>query len=67
MKKMKTKQFHKPFIKDLVFCGMVTIVSMISVRFILTNYLGHTISSLQNKPSKSYFQTESSVIKQNSR
>lgn len=64
---MKTKEFHKPFIKDLVFCGMVTIVSMISVRFILINYMGHTISSLQNKPYKSYFQTESSVIKQSSR
>jgi uncharacterized membrane protein len=35
---MKNNEFHMPFIKNLVFVWLVTIVSMISVRFLLVNY-----------------------------
>jgi hypothetical protein len=36
---MKKDDFHIPFIKNLVFVGLVTIVCMISTRFFLLNYL----------------------------
>lgn len=31
----KNSDFHKPFIKELVFVALVTIVSMISMRYFL--------------------------------
>ena len=34
-KLLKKNDFHKPFIKELVFVALVTIVSMISVRYFL--------------------------------
>lgn len=43
----KKEEFHKPFIKELVFVGLVTIVCIISTRFFLLNYLMTT----QNHPS----------------
>jgi hypothetical protein len=39
MKKSKFEEFHVPFIKNLVFVALVTVVSMISVRYYLTNSL----------------------------
>lgn len=42
----KKEDFHIPFLKDLVFVGLVTIVCMISTRFFLLNYLMAT----QNTP-----------------
>jgi hypothetical protein len=39
MSKCKFKEFHVPFIKDLVLVGLFTIVSMISVRYFINNYL----------------------------
>lgn len=42
----KNEDFHIPFLKDLVFVGLVTIVCMISTRFFLLNYLMTT----QNTP-----------------
>jgi hypothetical protein len=39
MKKSKFEEFHIPFIKNLVFVALVTVVSMISVRYYLTNSL----------------------------
>jgi uncharacterized membrane protein len=35
----KKDDFHAPFIKNLAFVGLVTIVSMISAHFLLVNYL----------------------------
>lgn len=37
MSKIKINEFHIPFIKELVFVGLVTIVSMISIRFLIEN------------------------------
>jgi hypothetical protein len=34
---MKNDEFHIPFIKSLVFMGLVTIVSMVSVHYFFTN------------------------------
>lgn len=39
MNKLKNEEFHIPFIKNLAFVGLVTIVSMVSVRFLLINYI----------------------------
>lgn len=38
MNNSQINEFHKPFIKSLVFIGLVTIVSMISVRY-LVNFI----------------------------
>lgn len=35
----RNDDFHVPFIKNLAFVGLVTIVSMISVRYFLLSYL----------------------------
>jgi hypothetical protein len=42
----KKEEFHIPFIKQLVFVGLVTIFCMVSTRFFLLNYLMTT----QNTP-----------------
>jgi uncharacterized membrane protein len=39
MSKSKFEEFHVPFIKNLVFVGLVTIVSMVSVHYYLTKSL----------------------------
>lgn len=46
MNNTKTGEFHIPFIKSLAFVALVTIVSMISVRF----YLLKSLSSINNPP-----------------
>jgi hypothetical protein len=43
----KNKDFHQPFLSQLIFVGLVTIVCMISTKFFLLNYLMTT----QNTPS----------------
>ena len=43
MSKTNLEEFHIPFIKNLVFVGLVTIVSMISARFFIINSF-HSIS-----------------------
>jgi len=50
----KNKEFHIPFIKELVFVGLVTIVSMISVRIFLTNFLPGSLKSYTFPPTQSY-------------
>lgn len=37
--KSDIKEFHIPFINALVIVGLVTIVSMISTRYFINNYL----------------------------
>ena len=44
MSKSKFEEFHVPFIKNLAFIGLVTIVSMISVRYYLTKSFPSTIN-----------------------
>jgi hypothetical protein len=39
MSESKIVEFHIPFIKSLVFVAVVTIVSMVSVHYYLTNSL----------------------------
>jgi hypothetical protein len=48
----KNEDFHIPFIKELVFVGLVTIVSMISVRY----FLFSTIHPVPNTPVIEYTQ-----------
>jgi hypothetical protein len=40
----KKEEFHIPFIKELVFVGLVTIVSMLSVRFFVTSFMPPTLN-----------------------
>lgn len=58
MSKFQNDQFHKPFIKNLVIVSLVTIVSMISVRFFLYNYLPAIIQSQSFASEKSYDQLD---------
>jgi len=51
----KKEEFHIPFIKNLVFIGLVTIVSMISVRY----FISFTLKTHQNTPIIQY--TESQI------
>ena len=51
----KKEEFHVPFIKNLVFIGLVTIVSMVSVRY----FLSFTLKTHQNTPIIQY--TESQI------
>jgi len=51
----KKEEFHVPFIKNLVFIGLVTIVSMISVRY----FISFTLKTHQNTPIIQY--TESQI------
>jgi len=51
----KKEEFHIPFIKNLAFIGLVTIVSMISVRY----FLSFTLKTHQNTPIIQY--TESQI------
>lgn len=51
---MKNDDFHIPFIKNLVFIGLVTIVSMISVHYILVNMLVSPLNTPVYTSDKSY-------------
>lgn len=51
---MKNDQFHIPFIKNLAFIGLVTIVSMISVHYIFVNILSPQSNSSQYTSQPSY-------------
>lgn len=55
---MKNEQFHIPFIKNLAFIGLVTIVSMISVHYILVNMLSPSSNSPVYTSSPSYNHAE---------
>jgi hypothetical protein len=56
MKKSKFEEFHVPFIKNLVFVALVTVVSMISVRYYLTNSLSASQQSSVYTSEQSQFQ-----------
>lgn len=61
MNKSKFEEFHVPFIKNLAFIGLVTIVSMITTRFLLINYMGSYLKTPEYTSSKSYNPIESPV------
>ena len=41
----KNDDFHVPFINNLAFVGLVTVVSMITTHFLLLNYLPSLIKT----------------------
>jgi hypothetical protein len=43
----KKEDFHIPFLNNLLFVGLVTIVSMISVRFFLYDYISTILKTPQ--------------------
>lgn len=57
---MKKDDFHIPFIKNLAFIGLVTIVSMISVHYLLHNMLMTPLNTPDYTSQKFYISTESS-------
>jgi hypothetical protein len=53
----KNDDFHVPFIKNLAFVGLVTIVSMITTHFLVINYLPILIKTPQYTSHQSHAQT----------
>jgi len=52
-------EFHKPFIKSLVFCAIVTIVSMVCTRIFIENYMSSNKSTPSFTSQKSQVSSES--------
>jgi hypothetical protein len=52
----RNEDFHIPFIKNLAFVGLVTIVSMITTRYLLINYLPNLIKTQEYTIQQSYNQ-----------
>ncbi len=50
--------FHIPFIKNLAFIGLVTVVSMITTRYLLINYLPNLIQNQQYTTQESQIQPD---------
>ena len=57
MSKSKFEEFHVPFIKNLAFLGLVTIVSMITTHYLLVNYLPNLIKTHIYTTQQSYNQS----------
>ena len=57
---MKNDEFHIPFIKNLAFIGLVTIVSMVSVHYFLHNMFIKPSNSLEYTSQQSNISKESS-------
>ena len=53
----KNDDFHMPFIKNLAFVGLVTIVSMITTHYLLLNYLPTITKTPQYTSQQSYIET----------
>jgi isoprenylcysteine carboxyl methyltransferase (ICMT) family protein YpbQ len=45
MSNLKNEEFHVPFIRNLAFIGLVTVVSMITTHFLVINYLPNLIKT----------------------
>lgn len=59
MSKISRKDdFHVPFIRNLAFVGLVTIVSMITTHFLLLNYLPNLIKTSSYTSNQSHIQSE---------
>jgi hypothetical protein len=52
----KNDDFHIPFIKNLVFVSLVTIVSMITTHFLVVNYLPRLIQTQEYTTQQSQIQ-----------
>jgi hypothetical protein len=57
MSKLRFEEFHVPFIKNLAFVGLVTVVSMITTHFLLINYLPTLIKTPQYTSQQSHIDT----------
>ena len=53
----KKEDFHIPFIQNLAFIGLVTVVSMITTRFLLLNYLPSLTKTQEYTIQQSYNQS----------
>jgi hypothetical protein len=58
---MKNNEFHIPFIKNLVFIGIVTIVSMVSVHYFFHNMF------LQSSNTLEYTSQQSNILEKSSK
>jgi uncharacterized membrane protein len=59
MSKISRKDdFHVPFIMNLAFVGLVTIVSMITTHFLVMNYLPNLIKNQQYTSQQSQMQPD---------
>lgn len=47
MTKSKFEEFHVPFIKNLVFIGIITLVSMLSTHYFIQNIMSNPSESPQ--------------------
>jgi hypothetical protein len=57
---MKNDEFHMPFIKNLAFIGLVTIVSMVSVHYFLVNIFSVPSNPPQYTSQPSYNEAKAS-------
>ena len=57
MSKSRFEEFHIPFIKNLAFVGLVTVVSMITTHYLLLNYLPNLIKTQEYTTQQSYNQS----------
>jgi hypothetical protein len=58
MSKSRFEEFHIPFIKNLAFVGLVTVVSMITTHYLLLNYLPNLIKNQQYTTQQSQTQPD---------
>jgi uncharacterized membrane protein len=58
MSKSRFEEFHVPFIKNLAFVGLVTVVSMITTHYLLLNYLPNLIQNQQYTTQESQMQPD---------
>jgi uncharacterized membrane protein len=54
----KNDDFHIPFIQNLAFVGLVTVVSMITTHFLLINYLPKLIQTQEYTTQQSQIQPD---------
>lgn len=53
---MNKDEFHISFIKNLIFIGIVTIITMASSRFFMLNYMINTNKTLEYATQNSQFE-----------
>jgi hypothetical protein len=61
-RKMKNDDFHKPFIKSMMFVAFITIVSMISSHYLINYYGKHSISSIKTIEYSSQKSQDSTIV-----
>lgn len=54
---MKTEEFHKPFIKNLILIAVVTMFAMVSSRYIVNYYSNLTHKTIEYSSQNSQFGT----------